>query len=108
MRIEPAGHRVVVKPDDVAEKKGSLYLPQTARELERQATMQGTVLAVGPTAWKEFADGQAWAAVGDRVIFARYGGGTYKEEILENGVRTGEREFRLLNDEDIIAVLREE
>lgn len=109
MRLEPAGHRVVIQIEEAEEKRGSIYIPKTVQALERQATMKGIVLAIGPTAWQDYGDGRPWCAVGDRVVFARYGGVTWREDILNaDRLKTGELEYRLLNDEDIIAVLREE
>ena len=55
-------------------------------------------MAVGDTAWKDFG-GRAWACVGDKVVIAKYGGFVIEDP------ETKER-YRLLNDEDIVAVLR--
>ena len=58
------------------------------------------ILAIGPTAWKAFDDGQAWAKVGDRIIFSKYTG-----KLVEHP-ETLER-FMLINDEDVQIVLRD-
>lgn len=95
--IKPVGYRVLVEPDKVEEKtKGGLFLPQTTQDREQQAAIKGTVVAVGEHAWKE--DGEPWAKVGDRIIFAKYGG----FEVEDDG-----KAYRLLNDEDIVAVIEE-
>jgi chaperonin GroES len=97
--IEPSGHRVLIKPDVIEEKTaGGIILSATTKERDQQATMRGTVVAVGVNAWKAFDDGTPWAAVGDEVIFRKYAG--------EN-VKDGDTEYRVINDEDIIAVIRE-
>jgi chaperonin GroES len=94
--IKPAGHRLLVKPEQFQEKTaGGIFVPETTREKETKASMRGVVVEIGPTAWKAFDDGQPWAMVGDTVIFAKYAG----VEVRENG-----SEYRLINDEDIIAV----
>ena len=96
--IYPAGHRVLVKVDEIEEKtSGGIIMVNTDKQTE--ANIFGTLVAVGPTAWKAFDDGEAWANVGDKVAFAKYGG--FVIEDPENGEK-----FRLLNDEDITCVIR--
>jgi len=101
MRIEPAGHRVIVKPDPLEEvSEGGIVLAYGSdKKRVEQATHKGTIVAVGPTAWKAFDDGVPWAKVGDRVYFAKYGGFLIKEDGVD---------YRLLNDEDITAIIRED
>lgn len=97
--IEPAGYRILVKPDPIEEvSKGGIHIVVTERErvMEKAAQIYGTLVAVGPTAWKE--QGTPWAKVGDRVAYSRYGGKFIKDP------ETGE-EFVLLNDEDITAIV---
>lgn len=108
MKIKPAGHRVIVKPDkldDVDNKMLSQHLRDSGFEIAREnkqrqegSVVTGVLIAVGSTAWKAFDDGEPWANVGDRVYFAKYGGYTIDED--------GET-YRLLNDEDITAVVTE-
>ncbi|MBV5327095.1 MAG: hypothetical protein JZU65_05570 [Chlorobium sp.] len=96
--IYPAGHRVLVKVDEIEEKtKGGIILVDADKQTE--ANIFGTLVVVGPTAWKAFDDGEAWAKVGDKVAFAKYGG------FIINDPETKES-FRLLNDEDITCVIR--
>lgn len=97
--IEPSGHRVLIKPEVVEEKTaGGIILAQTTKDRDQQATMRGTVAAVGVNAWKAFDDGLPWAAVGDKVVFRKYAG----EVIKDNDI-----EYRVVNDEDILAVVKE-
>jgi chaperonin GroES len=101
MRVEPAGHRVIVKPDPLEEKsKGGIVIAygEDKKRVE-QAQHTGVIVSVGPNAWKAFDDGVPWAAVGDRVYFAKYGGFLIEQD--------GEQ-YRLLNDEDITAIIRED
>lgn len=99
MRIEPAGHRVIVKPDALEEvTEGGIIIAHGAdKKRKEQAQQTGVIVSVGPTAWKAFDEGEPWAAVGDRVYFAKYGG-----HIIEDSGQ----EYRLLNDEDITAIIR--
>lgn len=111
MKIEPAGHRVIVKPDPLSEieqkelerfeslqKSGFEINDPKDKKRREQAVATGTIMAIGFTAWKAYDDGQPWAKVGDRVHFAKYGGYAFEED--------GET-YRLLNDEDITAIIRE-
>ena len=95
-KIEPVGHRVLVKVKKVEEKTaGGLYLPQQSQESEQYATEEGELVAIGPQAWSAFDDGEPWAEVGDTVTFARYAG-----KIVESDDKI---KYRLMNDEDIYA-----
>ena len=96
MRFIPLGHRVLVKPEKVEEKtRGGLFVPEHTLERKQAEDIYGTGVDVGQTAWKAFDDGNPWAAVGDEVVFAKYGGFLLKDE---DG-----NEFRILNDEDLVA-----
>lgn len=98
--LVPAGHRVLVKPDTVEEvTKGGIILTATVKEKDELAGIFGTVVAVGDTAWKDYSSGEPWAKVGDRVAFAKYGGFIIADPATDE-------QFRLLNDEDIVAVIR--
>jgi co-chaperonin GroES (HSP10) len=108
MSLEIVGHRLLIKPDPVKEqvdvpeglKVGGFEVVKPA-DLERReeaATQIGTVIQVGPTAFRAF-DGndpnwKPWCKPGDRVIFARYAG-----KFVEDPY-TKER-FFVINDEDV-------
>ena len=97
--LVPCGHRVLVKIDEVEETtKGGIVIPKSTAAQQEEAGIFGTLVAVGETAWKDFG-GRNWACVGDRVMIARYGGFIAQEP------DTTEK-FRILNDEDIVAVIR--
>ena len=98
--IKPAGHRVLVKPDEVEEKVGSLYLAVETKERRANEQIFGTLVAIGENAWKAFDEGKPWAKVGDRVTFAKYGGFSIEDPITKE-------KFRILNDEDIVSVIVE-
>ena len=97
--IVPCGHRVLVKIDEVEEKTaGGIVIPKTTAERQEEAGIFGTIVAIGETAWKDFG-GRSWASIGDRVMIAKYGGFIAQEP------GTAEK-FRVLNDEDIVAVIK--
>ena len=91
-KIQPLGDRVVVKPIEKEEKtKGGIYLPDTAKEKPQE----GKVIAVCPGKMSD--DGKRLpmdVAVGDIVIYAKYGG----TEIKEN-----DEELIILRESDILA-----
>lgn len=96
MNITPTGHLVLVKLKKVSEKtRGGLYVPETVREVHQKASTSGTLMAVGPQAWKAFGDGTPWAGVGDEVIFPRYSGVAVDPDI------SGDTDLVLMNDEDV-------
>ena len=81
VKIQPLGDRVVVKPLEKEEKtKGGIFLPDTAKEKPQE----GKVLAVGPGKMSE--DGKRVpldVKVGDRVIYAKYGGTEIKVDDVD-------------------------
>jgi chaperonin GroES len=100
--IVPKGWRVLVAPDRKEEKTaGGIIITAQTREQEEMGGVYGTVVAVGPLAWKQHGDGTAWAKIGDRVMFSKYGG------IMTEDPDTKEP-YRLLNDEDIYCILEGE
>ena len=96
--IRPTGHYILVLPDPVEERtKGGIILTPNTVEDERRETTRGTVVEVGPTGWREFGDGSPWAKPGDHVCYGRHAGRFMK------GV--DDRDYVLMNVEDILAVL---
>lgn len=95
--IIPAGHRVVVLPDEVEHKTASGIVLSTAAQAAREemAQVDGVLVAVGINAWADQA--APWAVVGQRVMFGKYTG------IVREG-KDGKK-YRVINDLDIVAVL---
>jgi len=93
MTLKPLGDRVVVKTIEEEEKTaGGIYLPDTAKEKPQK----GEVIAVG--SGKLLDNGERVpleVKVGDKVIFAKYGG----TEVKVNGT-----EYLILRESDILAV----
>ena len=98
--IKVVGHRVLVKPL-IAEKvtAGGIVIPDSNHEKSQRDQQKGTLEQIGPNAWKAFDGGEPWATVGDLVLFSRYGGKVIKD---------GDTEYRILEDEDIVAIVSEE
>jgi co-chaperonin GroES (HSP10) len=112
MGLQVQGHRILIKPDTV---KDQIEIPQALKdskfevvkpvELEKReeaGTEIGTVVSVGPTAFRAF-DGQdpnwrPWCKPGDRVIFTRYSGKRVEDPVTKE-------KFFVVNDEDIQVVV---
>lgn len=105
MKLEICGHRILIRPDSIEKiSKGGIILAQNEKR-EQAAQTTGTVVSVGPMAWKAF-DGKdpkwkPWANVGDHVLYTRYGGRYTKDPDNSDG------ELIIINDEDILAVIKD-
>jgi co-chaperonin GroES (HSP10) len=99
--IRPAGHRILVMPEVVDEKEGSIWLAPETRKHMGDAQIYGKVVSLGTNAFKAFDDGDPWCREGDRVAFAKYGGFNIMDP-------KDKKLYRLLNDEDICAVITED
>ena len=98
--IKALGHRVLIKPDDIETQTaaGIVIVQNEAREFAAQE--YGTIVDVGPTAWKDYGE-IPWAAVGERVIFSKYGG----KIVYEPGETDINKKFVIVNDVDVLAKL---
>jgi len=92
VKLQPLADRVIVKPTEKEEvTKGGIVLPDTAKEKPQE----GEVIAVGPGRLSE--DGKRIAIdikVGDKVIYAKYGG---------TEIKIDDEELVILRESDILA-----
>ena len=93
--VEPVDVKVVVRPDPVEEKIGSILLTDQAKEKNKYAATRGLLVAKGPNAFAEWGGANA-LDVGQRVLFAQYAGSRFKGDDGE--------EYIVANDEDLIGV----
>jgi chaperonin GroES len=96
LKIKPLADRMLVKPLEEEEvTPGGIVLPETAKEKPQK----GEVLAVGPGARDDEGNRIAMdVSVGDKVLFAKYGG----TEIKMDGDK-----LLILRESDILAILEE-
>lgn len=105
--LRPAGHRVVILPEEIETKtaSGLIVFTPSAAEREELAQIYGRVVAVGPNCWRDtlwdyvatwVGIKKPWAKPGDRVVFGKYSG------LIFPG-RDGAK-YRVVNDRDIVAV----
>ena len=93
MKIKPLSDRVVVKPLEEAEtKKGSIIIPDTAKE----RPMQGEVVEAGPG---RVEDGKIIAMEvkkGDKVLYGKYSG---------TEVEVDDQDLLIMRESDILAII---
>ncbi|HEX9055904.1 MAG TPA: co-chaperone GroES [Ktedonobacterales bacterium] len=96
-KIVPVGDRVVVKPAGKEEiTRSGIVIPDTAKEKPQE----GNIIAVGSGKLLDNGDrAPLEVKVGDRVLFAKYGGTEFKLD--------GE-DLLVLRESDILAVLSHE
>ena len=96
MAIQPLGDRILVKLlEEQGKSAGGIILPDSAKEKPQE----GKVMAVGKGRLLE--DGTVKPLeikVGDTVLFAKYSGTEVSHE---------EKEFLILKEDDILAVLKD-
>ncbi len=94
INLKPLGDRVLVEPVEEKEvKKGGIIIPDSAKEKPTEAI----VVALGTGKTDDKGNKTAFEVKkGDRVLISKYGG----TEIKLEG-----KEYKLLNSDDILAVL---
>ena len=93
MALQPLEDRIVVKPGDAEETTASgLVIPDTAKEKPQQ----GEVLAIGPGKRSEQTGDiiPLDIAVGDTVVYSKYGG---------TEIKLGADEVLILRESDVLA-----
>ena len=93
MNLQPLEDRIVVKPGDAEETTASgLVIPDTAKEKPQE----GSVVAVGPGRFEDGNRVPLDVAVGDKVIYSKYGG---------TEVKVAGEDYLVLSARDVLAVL---
>ena len=97
MIVTPVEYKVLIKPDVVDDKSaGGLFLPDSVRDRDQYAVDRGVIIAHGEGFFVKLPG--PVPKVGDKVIFNKYAGTLIKIE---------REDFRLCNDKDICAILKE-
>jgi chaperonin GroES len=94
MKIRPLHDRILVRREEEKEaKKGSIIIPDTAKEKPQK----GTVIAVGNG--KVMEDGKKVpldVRAHDRILFGKYSG---------SEVKIDDEEYLIMKEEDVLAIL---
>ena len=95
--INPAGWRILIKPQEVLEKSsgGIILTTEVTKDREQMGNTTGIVVAMGNQCYAD--EPTSWCGVGDKVIFAKYAGLLYKGGDGE--------QYRMINDKDITGTL---
>lgn len=97
MKVRPIDERVLLKVEEEEERKvGGIIIPDTASKERPQI---GVVIALGDDIVNKDVEKQPLSKivkVGDKVLFAKYGG---------TEVKVDEEEFLLVNRSDILGVI---
>ncbi len=96
------GHRVLLKMHAIKQEEqksaGGIIL-SNEMQIKEEDSEKATVVQIGPTAFKELGDGEAWVKVGDIVTIQRYSG---------KQITRGSDVYRVINDEDLLTIEDEE
>ena len=97
VNLQPLGDRVLVKPEEVEDKKspGGIIIPDNA---QKEKPERGRVVAVGPG--KRGDDNElvpVSVRVGDRVMFSKYG---YDE------IKIDDEEYYIVSEANILGVIK--
>ena len=91
--LKPLDDRIVVKAAEGEEMTSSgLVIPDTAKEKPQE----GTVMAIGPGKFEDGVRVPLDVAVGDKVIYSKYGG----TEVKVKG-----EEYLILSARDVLAII---
>ncbi|MCP5501849.1 MAG: co-chaperone GroES [Leptospiraceae bacterium] len=94
MAIKPLGDRVLIEPKtESAEKIGSLYVPDTAKEKPQE----GKVVEVGSGRYEDGKLVPLEVKVGDSVLYGKYSGTEIKQ---------GGKEYLIVRESDILAIVK--
>ena len=103
--IKVCGHRVLVRPytkelfDPVyaAAKAAGLQVVLDNEKRVSASVDKGEVLSIGPSCWP---DQEPWCKVGDIIVWAKHA-----HKLVEDQMTS--EELGILNDEDVVAVIKE-
>ena len=105
MSIQLLLHTVLVIPekvedvDEVVKRARAAGIEVQLDKREQKAVEYATVVQVGPTAFKDYGRSSDILKQGDKVVFAKYAGKEVKHQ---------DETYLILNDEDVIAIVKEE
>ena len=96
--MKPLLHRIILKLDSVEEvTESGIIIAHDTLKKERKAVETGTVVAIGPTAFKDYGGDGDTIKVGQKVLIARYSG---KEIQSKDG-----EDLVVVNDDDVLVIL---
>lgn len=105
--IIPVLHRLLIKPEKFEEvdatmktmKRIGLVLPESSSQNTQASVDRGYVLAIGPTAFKDFGTDSA-CKVGDKIAYAKFAGKFITDPETN-------QELLVINDEDVVCIVKD-
>lgn len=93
MKIKPLADRILVERVEEEVKKGSIIIPDTAKEKPQQ----GKVIAVGPGRIDDSGKRVPMEVKkGDLILFGKYSG---------NEIKIDDKEMLIMREEDVLAII---
>ena len=97
--LSPVEYKILILPEDVERKTESgIILTDKVTDREKMAQVRGKLVAVGGNAFEDWKE--PIPKVGDTISYAKYAG------LIVNGLN--DVEYRLANDKDITAIVKED
>lgn len=97
--LSPVEYKILILPEEVERKtETGIILTDKVTDREKMAQVRGKLIAVGGNAFEDWQD--PIPKVGDSVYYAKYAGLIVKGK--------DDVEYRLANDKDITAIVKEE
>lgn len=97
--ITPVEYKILIQPEEVERKTESgIVLVDKVTDREKMAQVRGKLIAVGGNAFEDWQE--PIPKVGDTISYAKYAGLIVKGK--------DEVEYRITNDKDITAIIKEE
>ena len=91
--IQPLADRVVIRPhEETEEKRGGLYIPDTAKEKPQQ----GEIVAVGPGRIEKGERVPMDLEIGQKVLYGKYSG---------SEITLDDEQYLIVKESDVLAVL---
>lgn len=98
--LSPVEFKILVLPDVIEEKIGSIFVPDSKRDKDQFAQYKGMIVASGARAFEDWGADRKMLVPGTRVLFARYAG---KPIDGADG-----KTYRLVSDKDISAIVTDD
>ena len=105
--ITPVGYRLLIEPlKPQAKYKGLIALPSETQDAQDHLMYVGRVVAMGADCYNhpKF-NGKAWCEIGDYVTHGKYAG--QKFELKARATDEDYVTYRLLNDDEVLAVVHD-
>lgn len=95
-KVKAVGWRLIIKPREISDKVGNIYLADTTKQQMGLSAVVGQVISAGQDIYAGDKFESRWCKVGDWVLIGKFAGMRFK---------VGQEEFRVINDDEVLAVV---